>query len=216
MNRQTLQQTKNCYYNGTATPSPPEATPSFSRGHRPIYGRIPAGGEVTTSFPNRPCSSSKGPAVKNRAFVGPAPAPFPKARAHRPSIAIGDPSAAWSWPRSCSSPLPSKRSRSNALMWPSPKFPTSRFPPNCPKSAGATASPPGVRERGLGFSPAMLEHARGHLPLYGAIVGRESGAFVLQRIHRTIAGLAGIHLQAIGFGGTPRERKFAGEGIAGA
>src|SRR2546427_5834321 len=29
------------------------------------YGASP-GGEVTTSFPNKPCSSSKGPAVKNR------------------------------------------------------------------------------------------------------------------------------------------------------
>src|SRR5438552_6884780 len=115
----------------------------------PDYGRLPAGGDVATSFPNRPCSSPKGPAVKNRAFVGPAPAPFPKARAHRPSIATGAPLAAWSWPRSCSSPLPSKRSRSKALMWPSPKFPTSRFPPNCPKSAGARASPHGEFSRPL-------------------------------------------------------------------
>jgi tetracycline repressor-like protein len=41
---------------------------------------------------------------------------------------------------------------------------------------------------GLGFSLAMLEHAREHLPLYSAIVGRESGAFVLQRIHRMFGG----------------------------
>jgi AcrR family transcriptional regulator len=70
--------------------------------------------------------------------------------------------------------------------------------------------------RGLGFSLAMLEHARGHLPLYGAIVGRESGAFVLQRIHRTIADLADIDLKAIGFKSTAEERTLAVEYIAGA
>ena len=62
----------------------------------------------------------------------------------------------------------------------------------------------------------MLEHARGQLPLYGAIVGRESGAFVLQRIHRTIADLAGIDLKAIGFEGTPEQRNLAVEYIVGA
>src|SRR5213593_1902268 len=36
--------------------------------------------------------------------------------------------------------------------------------------------------RGFGFSLALLEHARSHLALYQAIVGRQSGAVVLQRI----------------------------------
>ena len=36
----------------------------------------------------------------------------------------------------------------------------------------------------LGFSLAMLEHARSHLAMYRAIVGHESGAFIIQRIHR--------------------------------
>src|SRR5438093_4829455 len=49
----------------------------------------------------------------------------------------------------------------------------------------------------LGFSLAMFEHARGHLSLYAAIVAKESGAFVLQRIHRTIADLAGLDLKAM-------------------
>jgi len=68
----------------------------------------------------------------------------------------------------------------------------------------------------LGFSLAMLEHARDHLPLYGAIVGRESGAFVLQRIHRTIADLVGLDLKALGFKGVAERRALALEYIAGA
>ncbi len=62
----------------------------------------------------------------------------------------------------------------------------------------------------------MLEHARTHLPLYGAIVGRASGAFVLQRIHRIIADLAGLDLKTLGFKGTPEQRGLATEYIAGA
>jgi AcrR family transcriptional regulator len=69
---------------------------------------------------------------------------------------------------------------------------------------------------GLGFSLAMLEHAREHLPVYGAIVGRESGAFVLQRIHRMIVDLAGLDLKALGFKGTAERRALAVESIAGA
>src|SRR5438552_2676589 len=38
----------------------------------------------------------------------------------------------------------------------------------------------------LGFSLAMLEHARSHLPVWSAIVGRDSGALVLQRIQSMI------------------------------
>ena len=68
----------------------------------------------------------------------------------------------------------------------------------------------------LGFSLAMLEHARDHLPVYGAIVGRESGAFVLQRIHRMIADLAGLDLKAHSFKGTAEQRALAVESIAGA
>jgi len=72
------------------------------------------------------------------------------------------------------------------------------------------------RARGLGFSLPMLEHARAHLPLYGAIVGRASGAFVLQRIHRIIADLAALDLKTLGFKGTPERRGLATEYIAGA
>ncbi len=72
------------------------------------------------------------------------------------------------------------------------------------------------RAPGLGFSLAMLEHARAHLPLYRAIADRESGAFVLQRIHHTIADLAGLDLKALRFKGTPEQRGLAAEYIAGA
>lgn len=80
----------------------------------------------------------------------------------------------------------------------------------------ALAARGGVRERGLGFSLAMLEHARSHLPLYVMIVGRPSGAFVVQRIHRTIADLVALDLKALGFKGTPEQRALATEYIAGA
>ncbi len=62
----------------------------------------------------------------------------------------------------------------------------------------------------------MLEHARGHLQLYRAILGRASGAFVLQRIHRMIADLVDIDLKAIGFRGVAGQRALAVEYIAGA
>ena len=68
----------------------------------------------------------------------------------------------------------------------------------------------------LGFSLAMLEHAYTHLRLYQAIIGRDSGAFVVQRIHRTIAELATKDVQALGFRGTVEERTLAAEYIAGA
>ncbi len=68
----------------------------------------------------------------------------------------------------------------------------------------------------LGFSLAMLEHAYSHLRLYQAIIGRDSGAFVVQRIHRTIAELATKDVQALGFRGTVEERTLAAEYIAGA
>ncbi len=68
----------------------------------------------------------------------------------------------------------------------------------------------------LGFSLAMFEHARSHLPLYRAIVGRESGAFIVQRIHRTIADLAELDLKALGFNGAPEQRRLAVEFLAGA
>ena len=68
----------------------------------------------------------------------------------------------------------------------------------------------------LGFSLAMLEHARGNLPLWRALAGRESAAFILQRIQRMIADLAGVDLKALAFKGTPEQRDLAVQYIAGA
>jgi AcrR family transcriptional regulator len=60
-------------------------------------------------------------------------------------------------------------------------------------------APSGERKaRGFRFSLPMLEHALGHLPLYQAIVGRESGAFVMQRIYGVIADLVRNDLVALG------------------
>lgn len=69
---------------------------------------------------------------------------------------------------------------------------------------------------GLGYSLAMLEHARDHLPVYAAIVGRGSGGFVVQRVHGTIADLAALDLKALGFKGAPDQRSLAAQYIAGA
>lgn len=68
----------------------------------------------------------------------------------------------------------------------------------------------------LDFSLQMLEHARGHRSLYQAIVGRDSGAFVLRRIHLTIADLAALDLKALGFKGKPERRDLVAQYIAGA
>src|SRR5207247_7396351 len=91
-------------------------------------------------FPKSPCDSSSGPAVKKSVFVGPALAPLPNSSAHRPSI------VSW-WPFSRSSPscvyVP-LAPRAYALIWPSPKFPTSRSPLKRPTSDGACASPHGA------------------------------------------------------------------------
>ena len=75
----------------------------------------------------------------------------------------------------------------------------------------ALATRGGVRERGLGFSLAMLEHARSHLPLYAMIVGQPSGAFVVQRIHRTIADLVALskrNIWAVGSYNPPQGGKL--------
>jgi AcrR family transcriptional regulator len=68
----------------------------------------------------------------------------------------------------------------------------------------------------FGFAPAMLEHATGHLSLYQAIVSRESGAFVLRRIHRIISDLATLDLKAMGFARASEQRELAVQFVAGA
>lgn len=62
----------------------------------------------------------------------------------------------------------------------------------------------GDRARGLAFARPMLEHAAGGLALWRALVGRESGAIVLGRIHEIVAELVRTDLAALGVGrGTP-------------
>ncbi len=68
----------------------------------------------------------------------------------------------------------------------------------------------------LGFSLAMLEHARSNLAMYRAIVGHESGAFIIQRIHRTIADLAANDVNALAAKASPQRRQLAVEFVAGA
>jgi AcrR family transcriptional regulator len=68
----------------------------------------------------------------------------------------------------------------------------------------------------LGFSLAMLEHARDNLPLWKAIGGRESGAFVLRRIQDVVADLAARDLDAVAFKGTTEQRDLVVQYIAGA
>ena len=50
----------------------------------------------------------------------------------------------------------------------------------------------------LSFSRAMLEHASESLPLWRTLAGRESGAFVLARIHEMLAELVRNDLAALG------------------
>ena len=68
----------------------------------------------------------------------------------------------------------------------------------------------------LGFSLAMLEHARSHLAMHRAIVGHESGAFIIQRIHRTIADLAANDVNALAAKASAERRQLAVEFVAGA
>ena len=53
--------------------------------------------------PKRPSASPLVPAVKNKVLVGPAPAPLPNARPHRPSILIGLPLASGKLAGGCES-----------------------------------------------------------------------------------------------------------------
>jgi AcrR family transcriptional regulator len=64
----------------------------------------------------------------------------------------------------------------------------------------------------LAYSLAMLEHAREHLPVYKAIVGRESGALVVQRLHQMIADLASLEITTR----VADQRELAAQYVAGA
>src|SRR6266545_4248677 len=105
---------------------------------------VASGYPAGSILPNRPCVSSTGPAVKNSEPDEPAAASLPNCSAHRPSIAIGRPPGVRSRPWCANVPF----GRSwYALIWPLPKFPTRRSPPNRPKPAGAIARPHGAFSR---------------------------------------------------------------------
>jgi AcrR family transcriptional regulator len=72
-----------------------------------------------------------------------------------------------------------------------------------------------ARER-LAFSLPLLEHARSHLPLYGSIVGRESGWYVLRKIEEIVAELVDLDLKALGVARAYNQRALAVRFVSGA
>jgi len=70
-------------------------------------------------------------------------------------------------------------------------------------------------ERGFGFSLAMLEHAKGHAPLYRAMVGKKSGGVVLQRLNQMMVDLVRDDLTMLGFKVTPAQRDLIAQHVAG-
>jgi len=75
-------------------------------------------------------------------------------------------------------------------------------------------APRGENGPSLGFSLAMVEHAAGHVELYRAIAGKESGAYVMQRLHRTFAELVRKDLE--GMGVRPAQRELCVQFVTGA
>src|SRR5207247_8737427 len=93
---------------------------------------------VKSILPYTPLASSLGTAAKNSVVDGWLLRLLPKAMPHNPSIVITSPLGVRSWPRGA--PLMA----SNALIVPSPKFPTRRLLQNSPKTDGAIAIPQGA------------------------------------------------------------------------
>jgi AcrR family transcriptional regulator len=69
------------------------------------------------------------------------------------------------------------------------------------------AAASGNAGRALSFSRAMLEHASASLPVWRALAGRESGAFVLARIHEMLVELVRNDLVALGLTQRGQERE---------
>jgi len=65
------------------------------------------------------------------------------------------------------------------------------------------------------FSLAMLEHAADAVPLWRAIAGRESGAFVMQRLHDMLAELVRNDLLAMGVRRSAQQRELLVQQITG-
>ena len=72
------------------------------------------------------------------------------------------------------------------------------------------------RTRGLSFSRPMLEHAAGRLPLWRALAGRESGAFVLRRIHDMLAEIVRNDVAALGITRSSPHRELVVQHLTGA
>ena len=81
--------------------------------------------------------------------------------------------------------------------------------------ARALATSGESRHRGFGFSLAMFEHAKDHAPLYRAMVGRKSGAVVIQRIGMMIVDLVREDLAALGYRSPPSRRDLIAQHVAG-
>lgn len=84
------------------------------------------------------------------------------------------------------------------------------------QQARALAASGEPHHRGFGFSLAMFEHAKDHAPLYRAMVGRRSGAVVIQRISLMIVDLVREDLSALGYRATPTQRDLIAQHVAGA
>jgi AcrR family transcriptional regulator len=70
--------------------------------------------------------------------------------------------------------------------------------------------------RHLSFSRPLLEHAAGGLPLWRALAGAESGAFVLQRIHDMLTDLVRNDVLAWGIQLSPQHREMVVQYLTGA
>jgi AcrR family transcriptional regulator len=60
----------------------------------------------------------------------------------------------------------------------------------------ALAKPGDIRDRSLGFSLTLFEHARDHMDLYGALVGGRGGAVALGAIRQILSDLVRNELAA--------------------
>lgn len=70
--------------------------------------------------------------------------------------------------------------------------------------------------RAFTFSRAMFEHAAGGLPLWKAIAGAETGAFVLRRLHGMLADLVRADLTAMGMTRASAQRELLTQHVTGA